>query len=125
MKERGLGRHLLIEAYGCDVNSLSDVEGIQTAFHEAALAAGMTIINECYHRFEPWGVSGMTVVAESHLAVHTWPEYRYAAIDVFVCGDDVDPNLACDRLKAHFQWDRVEINSQIRGVTTELNKVLV
>ena len=120
----GLGLHWLIEANGCDRDSLSNVEGIQAAFNHAALTAGMTIIHECYHRFEPWGVSGATVVAESHLAVHTWPEYDYAAIDIFVCADNIPIHVILDDLRSHFKWKEIQCTLNERGIQAKMGDVI-
>lgn len=86
-----LGRHIVVEFYGCNPDLLNDVTHIETEMVEAARAANATVIHSTFHHFSPFGVSGVVVIQESHLAIHTWPEYRYAAIDVFTCGDTVDP----------------------------------
>lgn len=102
---KALGRHLLIELYGCDKEVLQSVELVQRILHEAAKRAKATIVNEVFHQFSPYGVSGVVVVQESHLAIHTWPEHGYAAVDIFTCGEDVDPEAAAlyviDEFKAH------------------------
>lgn len=91
-QEKGtLGNHILVEFYGCDPEILNDVSKIEQSMLDAARVADATIINSTFHHFSPFGVSGVVVIQESHLAVHTWPEYRYAAVDVFTCGDSVDP----------------------------------
>jgi S-adenosylmethionine decarboxylase len=74
---------------------------IKRAMRNAALASGATIVQEAFHLFNPHGVSGVVVIAESHLAIHTWPEYGYAAVDLFTCGDDVNPDAAFEYLKEH------------------------
>jgi spermidine synthase len=86
-----LGRHILVELYDCTPSVLSDVIHIENAMVEAARVAQATVINSTFHHFSPFGVSGVVVIQESHLAIHTWPEYGYAAIDVFTCGDSVNP----------------------------------
>jgi len=96
---QALGRHLLIELYGCDSTVLDDVAGIEEYMRTAARKANSTIVNSTFHRFSPYGVSGVVVIAESHLSIHTWPEYGYAAVDIFTCGDSVDPWKAFDYLK--------------------------
>ena len=88
---RALGRHLLAELYGCDTRVLNDKERIEQIMKEAASRSGATIVQSVFHLFNPHGISGVVVIAESHLAIHTWPEYRYAAVDIFTCGSDVDP----------------------------------
>ncbi|MEZ4574302.1 MAG: adenosylmethionine decarboxylase [Vampirovibrionales bacterium] len=97
-----LGRHLLAEFYDCDPNILNNADLIEGGMCDAAIKSGATIVEKVFHHFSPWGVSGVVVIAESHLAIHTWPEYGYAAVDLFTCGDTVDPLLAYDHLKATF-----------------------
>ena len=93
---KALGRHIVCEFSGCDPVLLSDVDGIHTMMIAAAKAAGATIMESAFHRFEPQGVSGTVILAESHLSIHTWPEKGYAAMDFYTCGDHTDPWLACD-----------------------------
>lgn len=95
-----LGRHLLVELYDCKPEILDDVSAVEQLMESAALAAEATIINLTFHHFSPYGVSGVIVIQESHLAIHTWPEARYAAIDLFTCGEDTRPWLAFEVLKA-------------------------
>ncbi|MGI6611370.1 MAG: adenosylmethionine decarboxylase [Limnochordia bacterium] len=97
-----LGRHILCEAYGCDPEVLTSRALVETVMVDAALQAGAEIREVAFHQFSPHGVSGVVVISESHLAIHTWPEYGYAAIDVFTCGDRVDPWDACKRLLTQF-----------------------
>ena len=82
-----LGRHLLAEFYNCESGVLNDPEQIERLMNEAARLSGATVVQSVFHVFSPHGVSGVVVVEESHLAVHTWPEYGYAAVDYFSCGD--------------------------------------
>ena len=86
-----LGRHVLVELYDCDPQLLNDVNHVEKSMVSAAEEAGATVINSTFHHFSPIGVSGVVVIEESHLAIHSWPEFGYAAIDVFTCGDSVDP----------------------------------
>lgn len=80
-----LGHHSLIELSGCDPEKLKRVAGVRRAMIEAARRANGTIVKAVFHAFSPWGVSGVVVIAESHLTIHTWPEHGYAAVDVFSC----------------------------------------
>jgi S-adenosylmethionine decarboxylase proenzyme len=89
-----LGTHLLVEFYDCDKKILNDEVRIEQVFIEAAKKAKATVVEQVFHRFSPHGVSGVVVISESHLAVHTWPEYGYAAVDVFTCGTEIDPWVA-------------------------------
>jgi spermidine synthase len=109
---KALGRHILVEFSGCNAEVLNDVSVIERSMIEAAQIAGATVINSTFHHFSPWGVSGVVVIQESHLAIHTWPEYRYAAVDLFTCGDSVDPWVSFEHLKKAFQanYSALELN---------------
>jgi S-adenosylmethionine decarboxylase len=93
-----LGKHLLLELRDCDKGKLDDIEFIRINLVTAAIAAGATVMGESFHKFSPQGVSGVVVIAESHLTIHTWPEFGYAAVDVFTCGTSVKPEIAADIL---------------------------
>ena len=112
-----LGHHILAEFYDCDPNVLNNVKGIEQSMVGAALEAKATIVQQNFHHFSPYGVSGVVVIAESHLAIHTWPEYGYAAVDLFTCGDTVDPMVAYNFLKT-------ALNSQ-SAFYTELKRGLL
>ncbi|MEK7477394.1 MAG: adenosylmethionine decarboxylase [Candidatus Coatesbacteria bacterium] len=86
-----LGKHILVEYYGCDVNLLNKASALKEMLEDAAREARATVVESFVHQFSPFGVSGVVVIAESHLTIHTWPEYGYAAVDLFTCGDEVDP----------------------------------
>lgn len=86
-----LGIHLLADFCGCDPTVLDDEFGIRQAMEEAARVAGATLLSSRFHRFSPCGVTGVLTLRESHLAIHTWPEHRFAAADLFTCGAGVDP----------------------------------
>ncbi len=98
-----LGRHILIEFFGCNPEIMNTVSLIEKSMVDAAKDAGATVINSTFHHFSPYGVSGVVVIQESHLAIHTWPEYQYAAVDLFTCGDQVDPWKSFDVLKKAFE----------------------
>lgn len=118
---KALGRHILVEFLNCKADVLNDVAAIENAMVEAAQIAGATVINSTFHHFSPYGVSGVVVIQESHLAIHTWPEYRYAAVDLFTCGDTVDPWVSFEHLKKAFDasYSALEMN---RGATHVLKK---
>ncbi len=97
-----LGNHILVEFMNCDPHIMNDVAGIERDMVAAAQKAGATVINSTFHHFSPWGVSGVVVIQESHLAIHTWPEYGYAAVDLFTCGD-MDAWISFDHLKECFK----------------------
>jgi spermidine synthase len=108
-----LGRHILVEFLGCSSQVLNDVPKIESSMIHAAKEAGATVISSNFHHFSPFGVSGVVVIQESHLAIHTWPEYRYAAVDLFTCGNSVEPWISFEILKKAFEAEHgnaIEIN---------------
>ena len=110
-----LGRHLLLELNDCDREVLDDLDYIRQAMRGAAEQAGATIVGESFHKFDPIGVTGIVAIAESHLCIHTWPEYGYAAADVFTCGDDFDPNQAAELLIEKLSCAQPSITEIQRG----------
>ena len=111
-----LGRHVLAEIYGCTEEILNDIQQVEKIMVKAALAAGAEIREVAFHKFSPQGVSGVVVISESHLAIHTWPELGYAAVDVFTCGDKVDPWVSANYLKEHFAAERLSAQEITRGI---------
>ncbi|TNJ41620.1 adenosylmethionine decarboxylase [Phaeobacter sp. B1627] len=106
------GTHLIIEVMkgtGLDSQAL-----IETAFRRMVEVCGATLLHIHTHKFSPQGVSGVAVLAESHISVHTWPEIGYGAFDVFMCGD-AEPWNAVDVLKSAFETDMVEVRELLRG----------
>lgn len=96
-----LGNHILVEFMNCEPHIMNDVAAIERDMVGAAQKAGATVINSTFHHFSPYGVSGVVVIQESHLAIHTWPEYGYAAVDLFTCGE-MDAWISFDFLKECF-----------------------
>ena len=100
---KALGKHLLLELNDCDPKLLNDISFIREVMLAAANESGATVLGESFHQFSPQGVSGVIIIAESHLSVHTWPEHGYAGADIFTCGTRVKPEKAAevivDRLK--------------------------
>lgn len=115
-----LGRHILADFYSCQVKNLDDTDYIQNAMRNAAIKAKATIVQEDFHKFSPWGVSGVIVIQESHLTIHTWPEYSYASVDLFTCGEDVDAWTAFDYLKTMLKSDHVEFSDISRGHLSDI-----
>jgi S-adenosylmethionine decarboxylase len=111
-----LGRHILAEVYGCDHDILNSAETIEKIMVNAALRAGAEIREVAFHKFSPQGVSGVVIISESHLAIHTWPELGYAALDVFTCGETVDPWVACDDIVEKFKAENVTATESRRGI---------
>lgn len=111
-----LGRHLLLELFDCDLESINNLEGVKGALVEAARRAQATIVDVVFHEFNPFGISGVVVIAESHLSIHTWPEYRYAAVDIFSCGDTLQPEVAANYLVEQFGAERTSVVDMQRGM---------
>ena len=87
-----LGQHLLLDLFDCDAKMISSLQGVKASMLEAAERAQATVVQLVFHEFSPFGISGVGLaIAESHLAIHTWPEHRYAAVDIFTCGDVLEP----------------------------------
>ena len=108
------GTHLLIDLWGA--TNLADPALIDRALREAAETAGATILHSHFHHFSPnGGVSGVIVLAESHISIHTWPERNFAAVDIFMCGA-CDPYKTIPLLKATFSPNFVNLNEQRRGL---------
>jgi S-adenosylmethionine decarboxylase len=93
---KALGTHIVCELSGCDPATLTNVDAVREMMIGAAKASRATIMEVAFHRFEPQGVSGVVVLAESHISIHTWPETGYAAMDFYTCGEHTDPWLACE-----------------------------
>jgi S-adenosylmethionine decarboxylase proenzyme len=110
-----LGYHVMMELFDCDRDVLNDREKIEEYMLMAAKKAGATVIETAFHHFNPQGVSGVVVIAESHLAIHTWPEYGYAAVDVFTCGETVDTFTAYRYLKEKLGAQIVKSYEMKRG----------
>ncbi|MDQ2734877.1 MAG: adenosylmethionine decarboxylase [Pseudomonadota bacterium] len=108
------GMHLLVDLWGAE--TLTDPEAIDRAMRNAAQAAGATILHSHFHHFSPeGGVSGVVVLAESHISIHTWPERDFAAVDIFMCGA-CDPYRSLPVLKAAFRPSSIELSEQRRGL---------
>ena len=93
-----LGKHLLLELKDCDREAPNNLNLIKSTLLAAASECGAKVLGETFHLFKPQGVSGVVAIAESHLFIHTWPEYGYAAADIFTCGNTVKPEKAAEIL---------------------------
>src|SRR5579875_1658056 len=110
------GTHLLVDLW--EATNLADPALIDRTLCEAALAAGATILHSHFHHFSPnGGVSGVVVLAESHISIHTWPERNFAAVDIFMCGA-CDPHEAIPVLNRAFSPGRIDLNEERRGRVT-------
>lgn len=112
---KSLGQQIVAEFYECDCEVLNNPGKVEEIMCGAALASGATIVSKTFHTFSPHGVSGAVIIAESHLAIHTWPEYGYAAVDLFTCGDTVVPETAYRFLKQGLGSRRASTMEMKRG----------
>lgn len=118
-----LGRHLIVELVGCDRSILNNLELLKRHMEEAVRRSGATIVDSVFHRYNPQGVSGMVVIAESHVSIHTWPEYGYAAVDFFTCGT-VDPTVACAYLQQALSASDADVREIKRGIPSATDENL-
>jgi len=110
-----LGRHLIVELYGCDPNVLNDLDKVCAAVAQGCSDIGATALNVVSHRFAPQGVTVTVLIAESHLSVHTWPEHGYAAVDFFTCGG-LDPRDGVEALRLGLRATRGRVQEIVRGL---------
>ena len=110
-----LGTHLLLDLEDCSPVLLDDVDHVRQALTCAASEAGATIVGETFHRFQPVGVTGILAIAESHMGVHTWPEYGFAAVDIFTCGEGFNPHKAAELLIDRFECANPTLKEVQRG----------
>jgi len=120
-----LGTQLLIELRDCNPEILKSLEKVKKVLISAAKEAEATIINLSFHEFNPFGISGVIVIAESHLTIHTWPEYSYAAVDIFTCGDVIKPEVAASYLIRQLECKNPSIVEMKRGILCHKNEKLL
>lgn len=116
--------HILVEYWDCDPAVLDDRGRIQAILERAAGTAGATVVQSTFHTFSPQGVTGVVVVEESHLSIHTWPETGYAAVDFFTCGD-CDPEAAHPVLLDGLRAGRAELMRVARGHQPESGSIRI
>ncbi|MFO8034163.1 MAG: adenosylmethionine decarboxylase [Candidatus Bipolaricaulota bacterium] len=112
---KALGKQLVVEMWECERN-INDPDALRKALQEGVDKAQATALSIQVHTFNPSGVSGVAVIAESHISVHTWPELDYAAVDVFTCGEKALPEAALDVLRDLFRPQRVDVLEIRRGI---------
>ncbi len=118
----GVGRHLIVEMFECDPKALDSLETVKDALIDASVASNSTVVGFDFYRFKPHGISGYVLIAESHISIHTWPEFGYAAVDVFTCGEHTNPWKGLQVLKERFKAKKVTIIEITRGVGVEQYK---
>lgn len=109
-----VGRHAIADIYDCKVN-IDDLELIKNILLESAKEANLHVVDIVFHEFEPVGISGVVVLAESHIAIHTWPEYNFVAADAFTCGDKMDPRVVLNIIAKKLNSSNHEIKDFNRG----------
>ena len=115
MNANFLGKHILAEYTGCKKEIISDTKTVEEIMLQAAEKSKVTIVEKCFHKFSPYGVSGVVIIAESHLAIHTWPEYNFAAVDFFTCNKDCNTDIALEYLKKQFSAEKYKVMKIKRG----------
>jgi len=113
-----------VELRDCNPKIIRDLAKVKNALVSAAKEAKATIVDISFHEFNPFGISGMVIIAESHLSIHTWPEYSYAAVDIFTCGDLIKPEVAASFLIKEFESRTPSIVELKRGILSPANKKL-
>ena len=116
---KALGTHIIVELSDCNADILSDVDQVTQILVTAAQRANAEVLQTAFHRFTPQGVSGVVVIAESHLSIHTWPELGYAAMDIYTCGDHTDPWKACRYAAERFHAKQMLTTEVRRGLPDE------
>lgn len=111
---KSLGTHIILELYDCPADLLSQPTAIKRIMETTALKMGATIVESRFHHFSPLGVSGVVIIMESHLTIHTWPEYGYAAVDIFTCGV-LDMEAGVEWLSRELKAEKVERKVLERG----------
>ena len=94
-----LANHQIVEFNDCEESKIDNSDFVREIFLEAAKLGSATVVSECFHEFSPYGITGVLVIAESHISIHTWPEHKYVAVDIFSCGNKVDFNKIINYLK--------------------------
>ncbi|MCC7211545.1 MAG: adenosylmethionine decarboxylase [Candidatus Brocadia sp.] len=110
-----LGRHLILEAWGCCKEIIDSVDAVKGILITATESAKATLVEVVCHRFSPYGVTGVAILAESHISVHTWPEYGYAAVDIFMCGNTINPQNAASFITQAFHAQETSLMELKRG----------
>ena len=120
-----VGSHCILELYECPNHLLNDFEFITQALKEAVKEAKSTLLKEVTHQFEPYGITALALLAESHISVHTWPEIGYVAVDMFTCGEHAQPEKACNYLTKAFKASKHVLLTLPRGrISPEIQKRL-
>ncbi len=111
-----LGVHYLLDFYDCDINHLTSISKIRNIMVNAGKIGNFNVVKKCFHQFKPYGVSGVLVLKESHFTIHTWPEHKYAAVDIFLCDTNINVENVVKYLCDVFSTNNYKIKKISRGV---------
>jgi len=110
-----LGRHIIVEMWGCCKDTIDNVHIVKEILTKATESIKATLVDVVCHRFSPYGVTGVAILAESHISVHTWPEYEYTAVDIFICSSTINPHDAASYMAQAFCAKETSILEFKRG----------
>ncbi len=110
---------MLLELKDCDPELLDNLDCVREVIMQAAAESGATVVGDMFHKFEPIGVTGIIAIAESHIGIHTWPEYSYAAADIFTCGESLRPYRAAELIIAGLRCAEPSITEIRRGLVAQ------
>jgi len=113
--KKSLGYQTTVDFYDCDATIIDSITSIKNILEEAAKIMDLSVVNTTIHEFSPIGISGVIVIKESHIAIHTWPEHKYVALDFFTCNTSFDLDEGILWIQEQFKSTKVEQNSSQRG----------
>ncbi len=119
---QALGHHTLIELYDCNSEKINDTLLVENTLLKAAEIANLSVVKTTIHHFNPIGVSGVVVIKESHIAIHTWPEHNYVALDFFTCNESYELTKAVDYIYTIFEAKGIEKKEIKRGLIAQNEK---
>ncbi len=108
-------REILGDLYDCQ-SDLDDLDFLRNALRTASEAMGSTVVKTISHRFSPTGITMFMILAETHISIHTWPEHKYAALDIFICNEDIDPEVGWNAVKDALRPSSFKLQKMIRNI---------
>ena len=114
-----LGFHLMLDLKGCDREKLNDLAYIRQSMLEAVQQLGAKLLGETFHKFSPYGVTGVVSIAESHLTIHTWPEHKYAAVDIFTCSSSLKTRRVAEYIIDQLECTEPSMTETQRGILSK------
>jgi len=121
-KRDNCGIHIIADLYGCNIEKLMRINDIKRIMEDAVKEAGLTKIKSHFHQFKPWGITGFILLSESHLSIHTWPEYGYVSLDIYGCGPEKSSFYAYNKILHFFKPRKVFKNVFVRGDINEASR---